>query len=66
MNLKKVFCGKERERMPDIAFKLMSCIFKLKDAFYPHGERVSNFGIKEGFTVIDYGCGPGRYLKKVS
>ena len=66
MNLKKVFCGKEMEKMPDIGFKIMSFIFKLIDAFYPPEKRISSFGIKEGFTVIDYGCGPGRYLRRVS
>ena len=66
MNLKKVFCGNEMERVPNIAFKLMSFIFKIIDVFYPFEERISNFGIKEGITVIDYGCGPGGYLKEVS
>ena len=54
------------ERMPNIAFKLMSFIFKITDIFCPLEKRINSFGIKEGFTVIDYGCGPGRYLKTVS
>ena len=54
------------EKMPDISFKIMSFMFKLMDIFYPFEKRIRNFGIKEGYTVIDYGCGPGRYLKRVS
>ena len=66
MKLKKVFCGNEIERMPNIAFRLMSFMFKIIDIFYSLEKRINNFGIKEGFTVIDYGCGPGRYLKRAS
>jgi ubiquinone/menaquinone biosynthesis C-methylase UbiE len=66
MNLKKVFCGKSMERMPDIGFRMMSFMFRLKDIFFPIDKRIDTFGIRKGFTVIDYGCGPGRYLTKVS
>ncbi|MEA2037450.1 MAG: class I SAM-dependent methyltransferase [Nanoarchaeota archaeon] len=66
MNFKKIFCGNERERMPDIAFRMMSFIFKICDIFSSVDKRIDYFGIKEGFTVIDYGCGPGRYLKRAS
>ena len=66
MNFKKIFCSNERERMPDIAFKMMSFIFKIKDALFPVDKSLDNFGIKKGFIVIDYGCGPGRYLKRAS
>jgi hypothetical protein len=35
----------------------MSSIF-----FYPYIEkRIRKSNIKEGMTVVDYGCGPGRY-----
>ena len=66
MRLKKCFCGNEMERMPNAAFKLMSLMFKIIDVFYSFEKRISHFGIKEGLTVIDYGCGPGRYLREVS
>ncbi len=66
MKLKKLFCGSERERMPNVAFRMMTFIFKVKDALFPFEGRIDSFGIKKGFTVIDYGCGPGRYLKRVS
>ncbi len=51
-----------RDRMPDLAFRMMSAIMALKDLLYPTiDKRVATFGIREGMTVVDYGCGPGRY-----
>jgi ubiquinone/menaquinone biosynthesis C-methylase UbiE len=53
--------------MPDIAFRLMSATFALKDFLYPTiDKRVVTFGIREGMTVVDYGCGPGRYTTRFS
>jgi ubiquinone/menaquinone biosynthesis C-methylase UbiE len=55
------------ERIPDTAFRLMSLIFDVIDLLHPHIDgRVRAFGIKEGFTVVDYGCGPGRYTTRFS
>jgi len=31
-----------------------------------HERALDDFGIEPGFTVVDYGCGPGRYLAKAS
>lgn len=56
----------EHDRMPDFAFKLMNLSFKLRDIFGHPDKKLAAFGIKEGFTVIDYGCGPGRYLQRAS
>ena len=51
--------------MSNLAFKVMVLLFKVVDLIFPHVEkRVKNFGIKEGTTVVDYGCGPGRYSIK--
>ena len=66
MKLKKYFCGNEMERMSDIGFRMMSFMFDVKDIICPVDKRLESFGIKEGFTVIDYGCGPGRYLERAS
>jgi ubiquinone/menaquinone biosynthesis C-methylase UbiE len=40
----------------------MVATFNLIDFFFSHIEkRVDKFGIRSGMTVVDYGCGPGRY-----
>jgi ubiquinone/menaquinone biosynthesis C-methylase UbiE len=52
----------DRDKMPDWAFQMMSATFTLKDWLFPGvDKRVEGFGIQEGMTVVDYGCGPGRY-----
>lgn len=51
-----------QEPMSDMDFKVMIALFKLVDFFSSYvGRRAQRFGIKEGMTVVDYGCGPGRY-----
>lgn len=52
----------DTDRMPDFAFRMMSATMALKDRLFPTiDKRVAAFGIHEGMTVVDYGCGPGRY-----
>ena len=53
------------ERMSDFSFRGMELIFKVVDFVYPYiGKRIQRFGIQPGMTVVDYGCGPGRYTTK--
>lgn len=57
----------DTDRMPDLAFRLMSAIMALKDRLFPSiDKRVVTFGVREGMTVVDYGCGPGRYTIRLS
>ena len=58
--------GAGRENMPNIAFRMMAMSFSLIDLFHSPAKLLDEIGIKKGFTVIDYGCGPGRYIKKAS
>src|SRR5215216_4715526 len=52
----------DTDRMPDFAFRLMHFIMTVKDRLRPSiDKRVVTFGIREAMTVVDYGCGPGRY-----
>lgn len=64
--LRKVFCGTQRERIPDAAFVAMSFFIRIRNALFPAYKRIETFGIKEGYTVIDYGCGPGVYVRRAS
>jgi len=53
------------DRMPDFAFRMMSVTIALKGwLFLGVDKRVAGFGIQEGMTVVDYGCGPGRYTTR--
>ncbi len=50
------------DRMPDLSFRLMSAVMILRDLLFPYiDKRVAGFRIGPDMTVVDYGCGPGRY-----
>jgi len=56
---------RKTERMSDLSFRGMTFIFKVVDLIFPYvGRRINKFGIGEGMTVVDYGCGPGRYATR--
>lgn len=40
----------------------MTLLFKLRDLLRPRGKILDEVGIRPGFTVLDYGCGPGGYI----
>lgn len=48
--------------MPSIGFKLMSLMFKVRDLILPRLEVLKEVGIEPGFSVLDFGCGPGGYI----
>ncbi len=53
--------------MPDLVFRLMNLIMNVMEVFHARTDRrVQTFGIKPGMTVVDYGCGPGRYTVRFS
>ena len=56
-------CGRRgSERMSDVSFRGMEFLFRVIDFVHPYiDKRVQGFGIQPGMTVVDYGCGPGRY-----
>ncbi|MEA1875276.1 MAG: methyltransferase domain-containing protein [Bacteroidota bacterium] len=56
----------QREHMPKLAFRLMKLSMNFMDLFFSPANKLNSFGIYQGDTVIDYGCGPGRYLKQAS
>ncbi|MGQ9779727.1 MAG: class I SAM-dependent methyltransferase [Bacillota bacterium] len=48
------------------AYRLMVLTYRLQDAFVKPDAILHEFGIKKGDTVVDFGCGPGRYLRKAA
>ena len=65
MGLRQSVSKRRTEKMSDRSFRGMTFIFRVVDFLFPHiNKRVREFGIKEGMTVVDYGCGPGRYAVK--
>jgi ubiquinone/menaquinone biosynthesis C-methylase UbiE len=68
MNRKKRAEQRESEKMSSFSFQLMNIVFHIVDIFFYSyiDKRIKNFGIKEDMTVVDYGCGPGRYTIRFS
>jgi ubiquinone/menaquinone biosynthesis C-methylase UbiE len=67
MSLWKRVQKRDSERMSDFSFRAMSFVFNMVDFLHPYiDKRVTTFGIREGMTVVDYGCGPGRYTTRFS
>lgn len=55
------------ERMSDKSFIRMKRLMGLIDRVFPYiDRRMKNFDIRPGMTVVDYGCGPGRYTSRLS
>lgn len=44
----------------------MSLSFKFRDFFLSRKKILGEVGIKPGFHVLDYGCGPGSYITAAS
>ncbi len=63
MKLKKIFLGIDREKIPSFGFYMMSVFFKVYYFFRPQNKYFASFGIRQGYVVIDYGCGPGDYIE---
>jgi len=58
--------GNNMDGESDIAFRIMSLIFVIRDRFLSPWSLLDEFGIESGQTVVDYGCGPGSYLRRAS
>jgi ubiquinone/menaquinone biosynthesis C-methylase UbiE len=47
--------------MSDFMFRFMAWGFGWRDRHHNPKKRLDGLGIKEGQTVLDFGCGPGSY-----
>ncbi len=54
------------DRVADFSYRMMAWTFRVADFLFPKHNRLADFGIQPGFVVVDYGCGPGRYLADAS
>ncbi len=48
--------------MSNFDFQFMSLGYQFRDFFLPRKNILGEVGIKPGFHVLDYGCGPGGYI----
>jgi ubiquinone/menaquinone biosynthesis C-methylase UbiE len=58
--------ARKSDRMSDRSYMSMVWLFKPIDFLMPDfiDRRVNKFGIREGMTLVDYSCGPGRYTTR--
>lgn len=71
MKNKETLCGKltgkNRENIPNTAFKIMAFLMKMTDIIGNQSTKhFKTLALQPGQTVIDYGCGPARYIKNAS
>lgn len=58
---------RKTEKMSDVGFRMMNLAFGIIDLVFPHvRKRIRRFGVCRGMTVVDYGCGPGRYAVELA
>ena len=50
----------------NLDFRLMSLTYKFRDFLLPPMSILKEVGIKSGFHVLDFGCGPGSYIMPLS
>ena len=50
----------------NLSFRVMSLMFKIRDLFKSRAEVLVEAGIQRGDTVLDFGCGPGAYIKPLA
>ena len=68
MGIKEKAEKRSTEKISNAAFRGMAFLMSVDDFLFLYKrtirKRVKKFGIESGMTVVDYGCGPGRYTVK--
>ena len=54
------------EPMSNFMLRFMSLGYKFRDFSLPRKKILKEVGIKPGFIVLDYGCGPGSYISPLA
>lgn len=49
------------KRMSNLHFRFMSFGFRFRDLLLPPKKKLNEVGIRPGYHLLDYGCGPGSY-----
>jgi len=57
---------KELKPESDAIYRLNIWFYKLTDPIWNPRRLLKEIPLKEGMTVLDYGCGPGRYTLPVA
>jgi ubiquinone/menaquinone biosynthesis C-methylase UbiE len=52
--------------MSSLWFRLVALEFRIRDYRSPRAKILNEVGIKKGFLVLDFGCGPGGYVLAAS
>ena len=47
--------------MSNLAFRVMSLLFRVRDLLWPPSDTIHEAAIAPGARVLDFGCGPGSY-----
>lgn len=59
--------GKGREYIPNFFFRMMTFTMKIIDVFAQYSSKhFKTLDLKKNQIVVDYGCGPARYIKNAS
>jgi ubiquinone/menaquinone biosynthesis C-methylase UbiE len=52
--------------VPNSQFHFMAFWYKIRDILSPRIKVLNEVGIRPGFRVLDFGCGPGSYIAPLS
>jgi ubiquinone/menaquinone biosynthesis C-methylase UbiE len=52
--------------MSNFHFKVISFGYRFRDLFFPRKNVLKEVGIRPGFHVLDFGCGPGAYIMETA